>query len=89
MKSKLRIELDEQNLPVIELENIDSEDLRDKVARRFRESFGYWSNYCKIHYYYEKIIITPITPEEMYTLRDDLNERIKDYEKSKESLKNM
>ncbi len=48
MKSKLKIDLDEYNNPIIELQIIESDDLRDKVAKRFLEKLEGDSIYALI-----------------------------------------
>lgn len=95
MKSKLRIELDEDNSPVIELEFVPSEDLRDKVANKFRERFEYWSSYCIVRWddtpqvgRGSRMIISPVSPCDMKDLISKLKDRIKEYEESIEYLKN-
>lgn len=45
MKSKLKFDLTEDNLPCIQFEvSSETEDLRDKVAARFFEELGYESS---------------------------------------------
>lgn len=44
MKSKVRFDLNEDNRSVIFAEFENSEDVRDKIAMRFRENLGYDSN---------------------------------------------
>ena len=51
MKSKLKFDLTEQNDPCIIAEiSHDTEDLRDKVAKRFIEELGYDSNILRLTY---------------------------------------
>lgn len=40
MKSKLTIDLDEDNQPIIKIDFIDSDDVRDKMVKRFLETFA-------------------------------------------------
>lgn len=40
MKSKLTIDLDHDNQPVIKIDYFYSEDVRDKMVKRFLETFG-------------------------------------------------
>ncbi|TXI89740.1 MAG: hypothetical protein E6Q36_02895 [Chryseobacterium sp.] len=44
MKSKVVFDLDEGNSPVIEVFIENTEDVRDKIACRFKEGFGHSSN---------------------------------------------
>lgn len=44
MLSKVKIDLNERNEPVIIIEWQPSDDLRDKVVKQFIEGFGYDSN---------------------------------------------
>lgn len=39
MKSKISIDLDYQNNPIIKIEYIESADVRDKMVKRFLEGF--------------------------------------------------
>jgi len=52
MKSKITIDLDEDNQPVIKISKQFSEDVRDKMVVRFLESFGFESTECKILFNY-------------------------------------
>ena len=40
MKSKITIDMDWDNQPVIRIEYNESEDVRDKMVKRFMETFG-------------------------------------------------
>lgn len=82
MKSKLRFELDEDNKPVIQLEVINSDDLRDKVAKKFLERLGSNSNYCLIEFNTAIdtnmiATITPIDNKDLEWLFSQIGERIK------------
>lgn len=48
MKSKITIDLDFDNQPVIKIDYQHSEDVRDKMVKRFLETFGYTSAWAKI-----------------------------------------
>lgn len=67
MKSKIRIDLDQTNTPVIMVDYIESEDVRDKMVGRFIEGFGFNSNEAKIEFMItgnelsKQIMITPIS----------------------------
>lgn len=40
MLSKVSIDVDEDNAPIIKIQHISSEDVRDKLVKRFLQSFG-------------------------------------------------
>ena len=50
MKSKLTIDLDDDNQPIILIDYVYSEDVRDKIVKRFIESFGSESCYARFGY---------------------------------------
>lgn len=66
LQSKSVFDLDHANNPVISIEARSSDDVRDKVARRFIEALGGDSNWCQILPNGEsQWIIYPIKPEEI------------------------
>lgn len=50
MKSKLTIDLAEDNQPIIRIEYNPSEDVRDKMVKRFLETFGGASCWARFQY---------------------------------------
>lgn len=52
MKSRITIEVnfDEQNLPVIQIIQQSSDDVRDKLVRSFLQSLQHTSRWCRIEY---------------------------------------
>lgn len=71
MKSRITIEMDfDQSIPVISVSSADSEDVRDKLVKVFREKLGYTSNWARIDFQAPtdtavRFNIVPITPEGM------------------------
>lgn len=49
MKSKIQIDLDWDNQPIIRITHVDSEDVRDKMVKRFLQDFE-GSSFAKIHF---------------------------------------
>jgi hypothetical protein len=47
MKSRITIDLDAFNRPIIQVEYSPSEDVRDKLVRRFLEGFAHESLWCR------------------------------------------
>ncbi len=48
MKSKITIDMDWDNQPIIKIEYQESDDVRDKMVKRFMETFGgksYWATF--------------------------------------------
>lgn len=54
MKSKITIDFDWDNQPIIRIEYEDSPDVRDKLVKRFMESFGGGS--CFATFFYDQPI---------------------------------
>jgi len=47
MKSRITIDLDAFNRPIIQVEYNPSEDVRDKLVKRFLEGFAHESVWCR------------------------------------------
>lgn len=72
MKSKLTIDLDFDNQPVIRIDYVPSEDVRDKMVKRFLESFGSSSVWARLEYRINPTLqegslstLRPVFPEEL------------------------
>lgn len=84
MLSKLQFDLNENNAPILRVIVSSSDDLRDKVAKRFIEGFQASSNFCKISF--DEVdsrsisaIIEPLKEKELeYAIKDYLLSRAKD-----------
>lgn len=93
MKSKVKFDLDDENDPIIVAEIENSEDLRDKVAKKFSDKLGFSSKYCRsiFHNRLDKteIHITPIgsSLEELNSFRDEINTTIKALEDYEEMMR--
>lgn len=71
MKSRISIEVDfdNGNTPVIQILQASSDDVRDKLVKAFTEQLG-GSSWCKINWVgednpFNRIIISPVKPEEL------------------------
>lgn len=86
MKSRIWVDIDHQNKPVIKIRYINSEDVRDKIVKRFLESFG--GSSCWATFYYDapgihsdsinsEATITPINaydlPEAVVPIQNEAN----------------
>jgi hypothetical protein len=68
MKSKITIDVDEDNAPIIKVEYVPSEDVRDKLVKKFLEDFGSAFCWARAKYIYSSdapvinntVIIRPI-----------------------------
>lgn len=91
MKSKITIELDfSTGKPYLRVINDhQSDDVRDKLIRFFKEQFGYTSSWCKINFRgsdgdLDLFVIDPISPEQLEAeaklMRDqaDLNNKVQE-----------
>lgn len=50
MKSRITIDVDYDNQPIIKIEYQESEDVRDKLVKRFMETFGGKSCYATFYF---------------------------------------
>lgn len=77
MLSRITIEInfDEGNLPIIQVINQQSDDVRDKLLTNFLQSVGHTSRWCRLlymgnisgleHFPTNKWHIVPITPKDL------------------------
>jgi hypothetical protein len=73
MKSKITIDVDQDNTPIIKVEYIPSEDVRDKLVKKFLEAFGSYS--CWAHTFFihnenapvvnNTMIVRPISSDDL------------------------
>lgn len=77
MKSRITIDVNEHNQPIIKIEWNDSEDVRDKLVKRYLEKFGTDSHIAKFQYENWFVENTPanrlasITPLSVEELRQE------------------
>jgi hypothetical protein len=50
MKSRISIDVDYDNQPIIKIEYQESDDVRDKLVKRFMEAFGGKSTFANFWY---------------------------------------
>jgi hypothetical protein len=50
MKSRITIDIADDNQPAIRIEYNESEDVRDKLIKRFMEAFGSESTFASFYY---------------------------------------
>ncbi len=81
MKSKITIEIDHDNQPIIRINYEPSEDVRDGLVKRFLETFGGSSSYASFRFVdtpHDKpnslARIRPIKPEEMADVSKTMQE---------------
>lgn len=72
MKSKITIEIDHDNQPILVIEYLPSQDVRDSLVKRFLETFGGRSEYASFRFVYtppsfegSKARVRPIAPIDM------------------------
>lgn len=69
MKSKILIDVDYDNQPIIKIEYQNSEDVRDKLVKRFLEAFGGQSAYASFYFVDaqphegQRAMVRPIPPD--------------------------
>lgn len=88
MKSKIRIEIDHDNQPIIRINYVSTDDVRDKLVKKFLESFGSQSCWAKFHFNNETHVnlnnvatIRPICaydlPEEVKIMQSEADAHLK------------
>ena len=80
MQSKAMFDIDSNNCPIIKVTAVATDDLRDKIARRFVEAGGHTSIWCNIYPSGNDFLIIPITPEEMRREGEAMIRAAQDYE---------
>lgn len=55
MKSRISIDLDEDNQPIIKVDYVYSEDVRDKMVKKFLETFAADSCWARFQYISEGV----------------------------------
>lgn len=97
MKSKITIDLDNDNQPVIKIDYQSSEDVRDKMVSRFFGALDFGSNWCTIEFtdYTPNGSISKIRPIRVSEMKqnaleilDRFNTEAKPEEKPKKAAKN-
>jgi len=78
MKSKLTIDLDENNQPIIHIYYEETEDVRDKMVKRFLETFGGDSSWAEFTFEHNgsSATITPIKPYNLKITKENIETRI-------------
>lgn len=89
MQSKVSYDLGYENEPIIKVKAVASDDVRDKIARRFVETFRHGdSQWCEILPCAEnEYWVWPIKPEELRRKANEMLLKADEIEKSKEATK--
>lgn len=99
MKSRISIDVDHDNQPIIKIEYSESDDVRDKLVKRFLESFGGDSCWATFNFYDSPTIhqsnnvlnthaiIRPINTYDIPELAEDVNYKAKFHLEQRELLK--
>lgn len=70
MKSRITIDVDVDNQPVIKIDYTYSDDVRDTLVKKFIESFGHESQEARVIWEIvpneidQRLIVRPVSPEE-------------------------
>lgn len=78
MKSRITIDLDWDNQPIIKIEYSPSEDVRDKMVKKFLETFGGSSMWAQFSYTWgpdessSRVAIVRPIPQNIGDLKDQL-----------------
>lgn len=87
MKSKILIDVDYDNQPIIRIEYQNSEDVRDKLVKRFLEAFGGQSMYASFYFVDaqphegQRAMVRPIAPDMLMSNVSIISEMANHYEK--------
>jgi hypothetical protein len=84
MKSRITIDVDNDNQPIIRIDYGYSDDVRDKLVKIFLESFGTASAWSRITFGPstidgESATIRPVSPDEMGTNADEMSNLYEDF----------
>lgn len=82
MNSRISIDVDHDNQPVIKIEYKDSDDVRDKLVKKFLETYGSASAWARTIWVEPRpdltmnstVIIRPIPPHAMDTEGDEMKQ---------------
>lgn len=92
MKSRITIDVNEDNQPIITINYCASDDIRDKLVKRFLDKFNGESHLARFRYDHYKsdgtysCFITPVEPKDLEEESKTLNvwvEHLKDIQKVK------
>lgn len=95
MKSRVTIDVDFDNQPVLKIEYVPSEDVRDKLVKKFLESFGGESRWAEFYFINDSqqlskavhgqansiALVRPLSPHEMIGQRLNINRMVDAHEK--------
>lgn len=88
MLSKSVFDLDQSNNPVIALEVKSSDDVRDKIAKRFTEKLATESRWCEIlPNGSDGWVVFPLGPSELRKQAENMLAAAKDYEEACEKYR--
>ncbi len=89
MQSKATFDLDQNNSPVIKIQVTSTDDVRDKIAKRFTETFVHGdSQWCEILPSGEgEYLIWPIKPDELRKTAKYMMARADELEKHRMATK--
>lgn len=93
MKSRISIDMDWDNQPIIKIEYNESEDVRDKMVKRFMETFGGESYFATFFFdnsiqemANRKATIRPLNTSELKNHVSNMKETISNWEKFQKEL---
>lgn len=78
--------MDRQNQPILRVEYIESDDVRDKLVRQFIDKIGYSftkHSLMKVDSGTSEVIIEPVSDRELIEITNNV---IRDYEQKKEAV---
>lgn len=82
MQSKAWFDLDSHNNSILELAIVSTEDVRDKIARRFVEPLGHLSTFCEIYCNSSsQYVVFPIHPRDLRDRAAKMLEQAEEYDR--------
>lgn len=95
MKSRITIDVDFDNQPVLKIEYSPSEDVRDKLVKKFLESFGGDSRWAEFYFINDSqqlssaihgqanstALVRPISPHGMIEQAKSINYMVEEHKK--------
>lgn len=86
MKSRVSIDVDHDNQPIIKIEYQDSPDVRDKLVKKFLETFGNASAWSRTQWLQSSTLdqvatIRPIAPDDLGKEASEMQNLFTEYQK--------
>lgn len=92
MKSRISIDVDHDNQPIIKIDYVPSEDVRDKLVKKFMETFSghLWARFLYADFsnpdYIKTTVIRPIKLEELNDEWQSMKQTAEEHERMRNQV---